>query len=43
MVNGLMLEELHELIGCKGRAVFSVDVAEWSVLGYEWLQLLGKG
>ena len=43
MVNALMLEELHELIGHKGRAIVSVDVAGWSIHGYELLKLLGKG
>ena len=43
MVNALSLEELHELIGSKGRAIVSVDVAGWSILGYEFLKFLGKG
>ena len=27
----------------KGGLIISVDVAGWSVLGYEFLELLGKG
>ena len=43
MVDVLSLQELGEFIGCKGRATISVDVAGQSVLGDEFLQLLGEG
>ena len=38
MVNVIALEELHELIGCKGWAIVSIDQTRQSVLGYELLQ-----
>ena len=33
----LSLQELLELIRCKGRAVVCVDVAGWAILGDEFL------
>ena len=39
----LSLYELYELIRHKRRAIVGVDAAGWSIVGYEFLKLLGQG
>ena len=38
MITVIALEELQELIGCKGQAIVGIDQTRQSVLGYELLQ-----